>query len=385
MNDELTFQEKLLKNIKKHKKKTKKHVFMVLPILLLILLVNAIYTPDVSTVADTDDDIFTATFVGDIMMGRNVEKVINQHGIGYLFEHVEPYLKASDYVTGNFENPILLGDEEDYVTAEKLIHLNAHPNSAAVLKKMNFSVLNIANNHGMDFKEKGLLDTGQAFSEEDLDLVGFGENLIDAQDNISIQEIDGYKIATLGFTDAYTKEFPVSERVPGVLVTDPEVMVPMIHEAEKQADFVFVHVHWGVEYDDSLHPRQEKLAEAISRAGADVIIGHHPHVLSSVDKIGDTVMFTSLGNFIFDQGWSRTRQSVLAQMKWQEDGVARFELTPFNIREARPLELGKASFVKRSKTFRQLTKNSDEIDFTKEDGKLTFEVDFSHKLKGSDR
>src|SRR5699024_7143656 len=78
MNDELTYQEKWLKNIKKHKKKTKKHVFMVLPILLLILLVNAIYTPDVSTVADADDDIFTATFVGDIMMGRNVEKVINQ-------------------------------------------------------------------------------------------------------------------------------------------------------------------------------------------------------------------------------------------------------------------------------------------------------------------
>ncbi|HEX6595177.1 MAG TPA: CapA family protein [Bacillota bacterium] len=384
MNDKLTFQEKLLKHVKKHKKKTKKHVFMVIPILLIILLINAIYTPFVPTVADTDDDLITATFVGDIMMGRNVEKVIDHEGIDYLFEHVEPYLKASDYVTGNFENPLLLSDEKDYVKADKLIHLHAHEESVSTLKEMNFSVLNIANNHGMDFKEKGLLDTQKAFANEDLDLVGFGENLADAQDNISIQEVNGYKVATLGFTDVYTNEFPVSKRVPGVLVTDPEVMIPMIHEAREQADFVFVHIHWGVEYDDSLHPRQEKLAEAISRAGADVIIGHHPHVLSSVDLIGDTVMFTSLGNFIFDQGWSRTRQSVLAQMKWQEDGIARFELLPLKIRESRPAVLGKMSLVDRSKTFRQLTKNSDHIKFSKDDGKLVFEIDFSDKLKEND-
>ena len=378
----LNFQEKLLKSVKRHKKKTLKHVLIAFPFFLLFMIIFGVfYKPAVPTVATDNDDLFTASFVGDIMMGRNVEKVTDRHGKEYPFKYAEPFFRSSDYVTGNFEAAVTDGNEDEYVKADKFIHLNTDRDSVTALKKMNFSALTVANNHAMDFTEQGILDTKKAFEQENLDLVGYGENLQEARNNISIQDVNGFKIATLGFTDIYGKEFPVQRSKPGVLTTDPTIMLPMVAKAKKQADFVMVHMHWGIEYDANPQPRQKKLAEALSEAGADVIIGHHPHVISSVDVYNDTVIFYSLGNFVFDQGWSRTRHSALAQMIFQKDGTARFEVLPMNIREGQPVPLGKSGYMQRKKIIQQLTKSSENLEWKEENGKLVFELDYANKLK----
>ncbi|MDV2888364.1 CapA family protein, partial [Alkalihalophilus pseudofirmus] len=79
----------------------------------------------------------------------------------------------------------------------------------------------------------------------------------------------------------------------------PKIFIPMIAEASKKADLVLVHVHWGQEYDNEPNDRQKDLAKAIADAGADVIIGAHPHVLEPIEVYNGTVIFYSLGNFVF--------------------------------------------------------------------------------------
>lgn len=383
MKKQLNFQEKLLKLTKQEKKKTNKHVLIALPVIFCLMFVftwiGSAKTPQ--QVAKQTDAKLTGTFVGDIMMGRNVEKVTKLHGSESVFKHVKPYFDVSDYITGNFENPAT--NKKDYKPADKNIHLQTNLESVETLKKMNFNVLNFANNHAMDYGQNGLDDTLNKFTEENLGLVGAGKNLDDAKQHVSYQNVNGETIATLGFTDTYTKNFTAKKDRGGVLPLSPKIFIPMIAEASKKADLVIVHVHWGQEYDNEPNDRQKDLAKAIADAGADIIIGAHPHVLEPIEVYKGTVIFYSLGNFVFDQGWSRTRDSALVQYHLMNDGKGRFEVTPLNIREATPSPLGKSDFMKREAIFRQLTKGTN-LEWKEENGKLTFEVDHTDKLKNNE-
>ncbi|ADP34085.1 capsular biosynthesis protein [Bacillus atrophaeus] len=378
MKKQLSFQEKLLKMTKQQKKKTNKHVFIALPIVFCLMFVfmwaGKAQTPSVKTYSD---DLVSASFVGDIMMGRYVEKVTEQKGTKSLFQYVEPIFKASDYVAGNFENPVTY--KKNYTEADKNIHLQANKDSVKVLKDMNFTVLTGANNHAMDYGVQGMKDTLEEFSKQNLDLVGAGSNLKEAENRISYQEVNGVKIATLGFTDVYGKNFTARKNTPGVLPADPEIFIPMISKAKKNADIVVVQAHWGQEYDNDPNDRQRELGRAMSDAGADIIIGHHPHVLEPIEVYNGTVIFYSLGNFVFDQGWTRTRDSALVQYHLKKNGTGHFEVTPINIHEATPAPVKKGG-LKEKTIIRELTKDSNFV-WDVEDGKLTFDIDHTDKLK----
>lgn len=185
----------------------------------------------------------------------------------------------------------------------------------------------------------------------------------------------------LGFTDVYAEGFSANDYRGGVLPLDPTIFIPMIAEASEEADLVVVHAHWGQEYDDQPTTRQQEMAKAMSDAGADIVIGHHPHVLQNIEVYNDTVIFYSLGNFVFDQGWTRTRSSAIVQYHLLEDGTGRFEVTPIYIREAQPRPLGTFSWLKKNLIFRQLTKGSQDLQWVEKSGKLVFDVDHSEKLK----
>lgn len=376
MDKQLSFKEKLLKYTKETKKKTNKHVWIGL-IVLTVLMYSLMWlrTPGEAVVtAKNDDTLVTATMVGDMMFGRHVEEVTKRYGHDHLFRYVMPFFEDADYATGNFEHPVTFND--DYEEMEKNIHLQTKASSVEALKKLDFTVVNLANNHLMDYMDKGVMDTVEAFNKNELPFVGGGLDLAEAS-QIDYQEVNGVTIATLGFTDAYVKDSDALESSPGVLLADPEIFIPLIQEANEKADLVMVHVHWGGEYETNPSPRQEGLAKAIADSGADVILGHHPHVLQPVEVYNDTVIFYSLGNFIFDQGWSTTRETAIVQYKLSESGVGQFEISPLLIEAATPTPLGKMDGYYRKKIFNRLTKGST-IDFDKEDQMLKFTVDHSH-------
>ena len=380
MDRKLDVKEKVLKLIKVTKKKTNQHVWITL-VILTILMYSTIWLskPGEAQVNQSEDTLVTATMVGDMMFGRHVEEVTDRHGQEYLFRYVKPYFEQADYSTGNFEHPVTWST--DYDKQEKYIHIQAKSQSVETLKNLNFSVLNAANNHSMDYLETGLKDTIGTFNHYELDVIGIGKNLDEAA-RIDYKIVNGIKIATLGFTDAYVAGSGATKSKPGVLRAKPEIFIPLINEAKENADLVVVHAHWGQEYETETSPRQKKLAEAMADSGADIILGHHPHVLQSVDVYKDTVIFYSLGNFIFDQGWSSARESAIVQYKLQKNGVGRFEITPIMIREATPAPLGKGEGYYKGKIFQRLTENSsNEISIKEEDNKLVFTVDHSDVLK----
>ncbi|WP_137790869.1 CapA family protein [Bacillus sp. E(2018)] len=383
MNRVLTPQEKVLRFLKRTKKKNKKYsILSTIIVLTLIISYNLFFENDpVAVKSEGEPPLLTGTFVGDIMLGRHVEEVTDKKGQEYLFRNVRPYFETSDYVTGNFEHPVTKTD--DYEEADKFIHLQTSADSVKTMKNLGFSVLNLANNHTMDYLEPGLEDSIETFNKTDMDFVGAGKNIEDAGE-VSYQSINGITIATLGFTDAYVKGARATKNDGGVANADPTIFMPLISEAKRNADLVVVHMHWGQEYDAEASPRQVGLGHALSDAGADIVIGHHPHVLSTVEKYNDTVIFYSLGNFVFDQGWSRTRDSAVVQYKLSKDGMATFEITPLRIREATPSPVN--SWLAREKIFRQLTKDTGEsIVWKRQDGKLSFQVNHKKVIKETGR
>ncbi|MFK7679171.1 CapA family protein [Bacillus sp. Wb] len=381
MDRKLDFKEKLLKFIKSTKKNTDKHVWITLAIL-VVFMYGAIWVSKPSEAVENntkDDSLVTATMVGDIMLGRNVEKVTNRQGQDYLFRNVESYFKNADYSTANFDHPVTANDE--YPAQDKPILLRTDEQSVKTLKNLNFSVLNVANTHSMDYLEQGLNDTVKAFNQSKMDFVGMGGNLEEAS-NINYQTVNGIKIATLGFTDTYTAYSAANDNDPGILPAKPEIFIPLIQEAKEKANLVVVHAHWGEEYDTTPSPRQKGLAKAMADAGADIILGHHPHVLQPIDTYKNTVIFYSLGNFVFDQGWSASRESALVQYKLKKDGTARFEVTPLLIKEATPTLLSKWDAYYKEKIFKRLTKTSSSaLAIKEENNKLVFTVDHSRVVK----
>lgn len=386
MKRTLNIREKTLIFTKRTKRKNLKYTAIVLPILIIVLIFTSwlARTKDVEVVASKPKDTITMSMVGDIMMGRYVEEVTDNHGFDYLFRYMKPYFNASDYVSGNYEHPALAKDVSKYEEADTAIRLNSYGNGIEAVKNAGFSVMTLANNHMMDFEEQGLVDTINQFESNDMDYVGVGSNITKAKENINYQDIKGVRVATLGFTDVYGKNAVAKNNQAGLLNSNPDLLFEMIGNAKDakkgNADLVVVNMHWGQEYATSATGRQTELAKAVIDAGADIIIGHHPHVVQSFDVYKDGIIFYSLGNFVFDQGWTRTKDSAMVQYHLTEDGKATVDVLPLQIKEATPRPATSSSDV--SRIFRSLTKEtSDNVQWAKKDDKIEIKLDHQRVME----
>ena len=361
----LTLTQKLLKRSKVEKKKTTKHILISLPLLLLLIVVLSIVsTRPIPEVQSKQTNLARGILVGDIMMAGHVQTQIDATDEQSLFTHVKPYFEHADYATGNFERPVAeqSSADSDY---------SSTADSVSALHAVGFSVMNLANSHLMDYEEDGLQETLSAFNNEGIDMTGAGESITDETNSMSFNEVNGVTIATLGFSDVYEDGAAVDDSSGGITTFDPETFIPMVAKANQQADVVIVHAHWGQEYDNTPSERQQTLAHSLSDAGADIIVGHHQHVLQSIEVYNDTAIFYSLGNFISDQGWTRTSESALAQFEITENGTTEFEVVPLLIKEASPAPLSWSDKLNERSIIRQLTKD-DHFDWTEEEGVIHF-------------
>ncbi|MFC8561252.1 CapA family protein [Peribacillus frigoritolerans] len=382
MKRTLNAKEKTLIFIKRTKKKNLKYTGIILPILLIALVITTWMgrAEEVKTVATKSDQPLTMTMVGDVMMGRYVEEVTEKHGYEYLFRYMKPYFTNSDYVSGNYEHTALKEEVSNYKGADTPIRLNSNTSGVEAVKDAGFSVVSLANNHMMDYEEQGLLDTIDEFKSADMHYVGVGSNTAEAKNSIDYADVNGVRVATLGFTDVYGKDAVSKSNKAGLLNSNPDLLFEMIGKArdakQGNADLVVVNMHWGQEYSTSTTDRQKDLAKAIIDAGADIIIGHHPHVLQSFDVYKDGIIFYSLGNFIFDQGWTRTKDSAMVQYHLANDGKATIDVVPLQIEEATPRPA--TSSIDKSRVYRQLTKEtSEKVQWSKKEDRI--EITLDHK------
>lgn len=383
MKKKLTFNEKLLKYMKQNKRKTDRQAIILVIVLAIVLMIlsfssdNFIKSVELKTV-ESDEDTITMGVTGDMMFGRFVQETVKRYDSSVIFKGTEIDMSSFDYLTGNFEHPVINDEVERALEDRKRekIYLSAEEDVINIIKEAGFTNVNLANNHMYDYAEEGLIHTVETLERDNVSFVGAGKNRSEAY-QVHYTDIKDVTIATLGFTEVYTKDALTGIDTPGVATSNMKIMINKIHEARKYADVVITHIHWGTEYKTKYDKRQQQIAEVLAEAGVDIIIGHHPHVLQTVDVIDDTIVFYSLGNFVFDQGWSMTRETVFPILTLQKDKQVDVQLVPMLVKEGIPHKLKTSEGYYKKRIFNRLKRKSS-VQFEEDDGNLHFTI----QLKG---
>lgn len=261
--------------------------------------------------------------VGDIMLSRRMAKKLKQEGMDFPFDKIRDYLKSGDIVFGNLESPITSGRR---IRNDEMV-FRTDPGIEIALRDAGFNVLSIANNHMPDFRTKGIKDTLEYLSSAGIAFAGAGMNSADANTPAIIKR-NGITFAFLAYNDSdvVPSFYGASETRAGTALMNIETMVESVKLAKEKSDFVIVSMHSGYEYKPKPNKRQIEFAHSAIDAGAELVIGHHPHVVQTMEKYKGKFILYSLGNFVFDQLWSEdTREGLIANVTFDKEGVRRIE------------------------------------------------------------
>lgn len=240
----------------------------------------------------------TISFVGDVLLGSTVENLLNQHGYDYPYQDVKSLLQASDFTVANLETPITTRGTPD---EDRSFVYRSSPEVLPAFKEAGFDLVSLANNHMMDYGVTGLLDTLDHLDEVGIHRVGAGRDVEEAFRPF-IWEAEGMRIAFLNFTRVVPSgEWKAGHEFPEGLADTYNHTLPVeaIESAKADADLVIVLAHWGEERKDEPNEVQKDLARRFIDAGADLIVGSHPHVLQGFEQYNGKWIAYSLGNFIF--------------------------------------------------------------------------------------
>lgn len=249
-------------------------------------------------------------FVGDMMFDRSIRRVTEKAGDPLLpFALLAERLRAADVAVGNLEGPI-----SDRGTRQGSIYSFRFPptETIAALRSAGFDIVILANNHIWDYGHVAARDTMQHLQDAGIKYIGFGRNYDEANTPV-VERVGSTTIAFLGYTEFYGKALWADDRL-GLSEFDANAIAARIAEIKKSAtaDLVIVSLHWGVEYETESHSEQRRIAHQLIDAGADLIVGHHPHVPQEIEYYKGRPIAYSLGNFVFDQNFSAdTRRGLL--------------------------------------------------------------------------
>lgn len=271
-----------------------------------------IRTDDTDTAAPVSNGETRITFLaaGDNIIHENVyldARARAAEGEKYnfadMYDGIAELVASADIAFINQETPIC-GDE---LTVSGYPNFNTPEAAGDALIELGFDIVNIANNHMLDKKEKGYKNTLDYWHERENDILMLG-GYYDKADYESIRVIEkqGVSIAFISYTYDTNGMYLPSGSTMYVPYIDVSEITHMTKKAGELADLVFVVMHWGVENSWKVSSQQTSLAAAITEAGADVIIGMHPHVIQPVEWMtasdgSETLVIYSLGNLINTQ------------------------------------------------------------------------------------
>ena len=264
-----------------------------------------------------ENKLLSFLFFGDIMLDRHVKTLLDQNGLPYLMDTIageeNRFFSGMDLVSANLEGAITKnGDHYPPVAANDFAFSLERVKD---LLDYNFNFFTIANNHLSDQGFQGLEETRENLDQLDIDYVG----CVDAQVSdcsTTVVEIDGYQIGVVGLSMVY-HDFEIAE------------IAQQVIKLKEGTDFIIANVHWGVEYTHYFNDHQQDIAHQLIDSGVDMIIGHHPHVVQGMEVYNSKPIFYSLGNFIFDQYFSKETQEGLGVGITINDSGADLYLFPY--------------------------------------------------------
>ncbi|HSF80021.1 MAG TPA: CapA family protein [Anaerolineales bacterium] len=292
------------------------------------------YQRDGQALAPSENPVVLVA-VGDLMLGRGMASRPR------VFAQVAPELRSADLTLGNFEGAIPLAEanpaDQPADPAYEAYRLLIPASAAEELQSAGFDLVSLANNHSLDAGEAGLANTQAAL--EAAGVTPLGAEFDQAGTRLfTLRQIKGLNIAFLAFNRVSLPSLPTGNLSPAIHAHQAvEAISELIRLARAQAEVIIVSLHWGVEYQLQANPAQKEMARALLQAGADLVLGHHPHVAQEIEisQAGEEddpgraqLVAYSLGNFAFDQGWDETRQGLALRIYLDKQGLRAVQALP---------------------------------------------------------
>ena len=278
-----------------------------------------------------EKETVTFTFAGDVLLDESYAVMSTYRANGSVLENcIDPELleimQGSDIFMINNEFPYT---NRGTPLANKTFTFRADPANVQILKDMGVDIVSLANNHASDYGEISLLDTLDTLEGAGIPYVGAGRDLEEASKVVFYQKGD-MKIGVVSATEVERMASPdtkgATENTPGTFrCFQNDALEEVIREAKKECDFLIVVVHWGTESTDELDWSQPGQAADFTAAGADVIIGAHPHVLQEIAYVNEVPVFYSLGNYWFN---SKSQDSCLVTLEIGDEGLVSAKFIP---------------------------------------------------------
>jgi len=292
--------------------------FIVIACILSLNLINE--NPDPPT------DGLVLSFGGDVMLGNWIVDRAERTGYDYFFKNIKSFFTEADISFCNLESPFT----HTGVPFEKEYVFKVPPDLVKILSSAGIDVVSLANNHMMDYGEKGLINTMDTLKKHDILYCGAGRNKSEASKDVIIGK-SGIRFGFLSYSMTFPKEFWAGEDKAGTAYPYEDEMIRSIEELDKTADIIIVSFHWGAEKSNYPKDYQIQFAHKAIDCGADIIIGHHPHVIQGVEIYRDKVIFYSLGNLVFGSYSPYAKIGVISQVYINKKSIEKVQITPISI------------------------------------------------------
>lgn len=271
----------------------------------------------------------TVLAVGDIMLSRHVYTITKNTG-NYNYPFLQTYtkLKSADITFANFEAPIY---NQGAPVTEGMI-FKVEPKMTSGIKLSGFDILSLANNHFGNQGQAGMLYTTKYLRKNNINYCGGGKDDKEAYAPAYITK-NNLIFAFLCYTDPNIDPRIAGPNKPGNAMMYQSKLKEGIATARKNADVVIVSMHSGTEYTPDPNYNQQKFAHLAIKYGADIVIGHHPHVVEAIEMYKGRPILYSLGNFVFDQMWStETTQGIGVNITFTGSQISKIDIMPLKIR-----------------------------------------------------
>lgn len=264
-------------------------------------------------------------FAGDVYLSDHVLEAYDAAGgiDGVLSQGYQAEIQAADYFVTNEEFPF---SKRGTPAPDKQFTFRVHPEKVKLMQEMGIDLVTLANNHALDYGRDAMLDTIDTLDHAGIRHVGAGKNLAEAR-KPAIVELNGRTFAFIGATRVYPEaDWAAGTDSAGMFSAydGGAALAEEVKEAKQQADYVIAYVHWGIEREEMPNEVQKSIAHRLVDAGADLVVGAHPHVLQGLEYYQGVPIAYSLGNFVFG---SSIPSTALLQADVDDEGI-RLRLIP---------------------------------------------------------
>jgi len=297
------------------------------------------------------------SLAGDTCFDGALKKHISNYGINYPFDKVNSYFKEDDLTILNLETSVTTGGKK---WPNKQFNFRSNPNSIKGMAESGVDVVTLANNHILDYGYSGLLDTLKCLDKYNIKYTGAGKNKKEAIEGVIVEE-KGVKIGILSFSRVIPdmKWYATCKRSGLVSGYDYYVgeMTKKIAEMKEKTDIVILSIHWGVERSTTPRKNEINLAKKAIDSGADIVMGHHPHVLQGIEVYNGKPIFYSLGNFVFNSGSKEGNNTMIGQVTIADKEIQSINIIPCKIDNGRPIPLEGKEKVEAINNINKLSKS----------------------------